>query len=139
MKNDLPIKDASLAEMHEDAIFQKISVATGDIVKSFGKYGCKLEIIRKWHNSQDSITSDTRLPIKFGYECWICCDVIRNGITLKVPSNDGEVDYYVCSACFTASLVTKSFFRPKLIMNSDFSETLDELRNFLEALHEGKV
>ncbi len=139
MKRDLSITNSSLVEAYEDAMFQKISAATKDMAKLFSEYGCKLVITMKWSNVQDRIISNKRLPITFGYECWICCDIIRNGIIQKIPSNDGEADYYECSSCFTASFVTKSFFRPKLVLNNDFSETLDELRNFLKALQEGKV
>lgn len=139
MKNDLLTKHASLARSHEDTVLQEIFAATRNIAKSIEKYGCTLEIIREWNNDQDKITSDTRLPIKFGYQCWISCLVIRNGKTLKIPANDGEADYYECSSCFTVSLITKSFFRLKLILNSNFSETLNELASFLEVLSKVEV
>lgn len=134
MKKGLLIEFASLAQSHEDVAFQKIFAATENISKSFEKIGCTLKIIREWYNSKERITSNIRLPIKFGYECRICCFVIRNGKTLKIPSNDGEADYYECSSCYTVSFVTKSLFRLKLILNSDFSETMNELTSFLDAL-----
>lgn len=55
--------------------------------------------------------SASRLPFKNGYECYIYCEVQKDGKEVHIESNDGEADYYALSASWIISSIERSFLK----------------------------
>ena len=60
-----------------------------------------MEVGYGWENFLKKEHSTNRLPFKNGYECYIYCEVQKDGTEVRIGSNDGEVDYYVLSVSWT--------------------------------------
>ena len=102
--------------------------------KQLERYDCSLEIGMRWTNFLKNEYSVNRLPFKNGYECYIYCEVQKDGKEVCIKSNDGEVDYYPLSASWIISSITRQFFKIKVslcLATDDINEDINMLFQLL--------
>ena len=134
------IYDESKAERiinHENMMLEKYSEIISSYAPLFNQYDCSLEVKLSWceHIGDGKRKgSDSRLPFRNGYNCYVCCDVKRDGKLVRVISNDGEVEYYDLSVAWTVSDVRRYFFKLKVSLYSGMSFVEDDMKVMLRLL-----
>ena len=78
--------------------------------------------------------SNRRLPFHIGYECYVCCEVQRDGKKVNVKSNDGEADYYSLSAAWMVSSIKRNFFRTKVVLYSYDDDAENDMKDLFRLL-----
>ena len=100
--------------------------------RSFEAVGCTLEVGLMWKNFFDADTvAFQRGDFRNGYECYVYCSVQRDGQEVRIPSNDGEVDYYDMSTAWRISSIRRFFFKLELSLYVDTDDIESDLENFL--------
>ena len=106
---------------HEKIMLEKCSNILDSYRAIFKEYNCSLEVGYGWENFLKKEHSTNRLPFKNGYECYIYCEVQKDGTEVRIGSNDGEVDYYVLSVSWTVSSIERRFFKLNVSLSSDYN------------------
>lgn len=96
----------------------------------FEQYNCSLKVGCGWTNFLEKEYSLHRLPFKNGYECYIYCEVQKDGKEVHIESNDGEVDYYALSVSWIISSIERRFFK----INVSLCSATDDIENDMDKL-----
>lgn len=64
------------------------------------------------------------------YECYIYCEVQKDGKEVHIESNDGEADYYALSASWIISSIERSFFK----INVSLCSATDDIENDMKEM-----
>ena len=94
------------------------------------QYNCSLKVGCGWTNFIKKEYSAHRLPFKNGYECYIYCEIQKNGKEVHIESDDGEVDYYPLSASWIISSIERRFFK----LNVSLCSATDDIENDINEL-----
>lgn len=125
---------------HETTMFRRYTEYIYGFSMQFAQYDCDLKVELLWNNSFGRELfgpfCDKRLPFKRGYECYVACEVQKDGETVCVKSTDGEVDYYILSAVWAISAINNFFFKPHVYLYSDICEAEEDIEGFLSTLKE---
>ena len=100
----------------------------------FGQHNCSLEVGCRWTNFLKNEYSAHRLPFKNGYECYVYCEVQKNGKEVHIESNDGEVDYYALSASWIISSIERKFFKINVVLSSATDDVESDMNELLKLL-----
>ena len=76
---------------HEKIMLEKYSDILDRYRIIFEQYNYSLKIGRRWTNFLKKEHSASRLPFKNGYECYIYCEVQKDGKEVHIESNDGKM------------------------------------------------
>lgn len=123
---------------HEIRMLQKYTDILDRYRRIFEQYNCSLEVGCRWTNFLKKEHSASRLPFKNGYECYIYCEVQRDGKEVHIKSNDGEVDYYALSASWIISLIERRFFKINVSLCSATDDIEDDMNRLLQLLCSGQ-
>lgn len=123
---------------HEKIMLEKCSNILDSYRAIFKEYNCSLEVGYGWENFLKKEHSTNRLPFKNGYECYIYCEVQKDGTEVRIGSNDGEVDYYVLSVSWTVSSIERRFFKLNVSLSSDTDDIENDMNELFQLLSNGK-
>ena len=123
---------------HEKIMLEKCSNILDSYRAIFKDYNCSLEVGYGWENFLKKEHSTNRLPFKNGYECYIYCEVQKDGTEVRIGSNDGEVDYYVLSVSWTVSSIERRFFKLNVSLSSDTDDIENDMNELFQLLSNGK-
>ncbi len=132
-----PDKDNEIIK-HEEVMLEKYSNILDSYRRIFEQYHCSLEVGCRWTNFLKKEYSVHRLPFKNGYECYICCEVQKDGKEVHVESNDGEVDYYALSASWIISSISRWFFHLNVSLCSATDDIESDMNELLQLFMESK-
>lgn len=119
---------------HENLMLEKYSNIFDSYRKIFEQYNCSLEVGLRWTNSLKKEYSASRLPFKNGYECYIYCEVQKDGKEVHIESNDGEVDYYPLSASWIISSIERKIFKISVSLCVAADDVEDDMNKLLQLL-----
>lgn len=121
---------------HEEKMLSEYNHMAGKYKEAFAKYRCSLRLNMRWYNCltiRQKVT-DYRLPLKNGYICFIDFGVQKDGIDIKLKSDDGEVDYYMLSDSLHITEINWFIFCKKINLFSDLEDFEKELVYYLQML-----
>lgn len=130
-----PDKDDEIIK-HEEIMLEKYSNILDSYQGIFEQYHCSLKVGCGWTNFFREEHSAHRLPFKNGYQCYIYCEVQKDGKEVHVESNDGEVDYYALSASWIISSISRWFFKIKVSLCSATDDIESDMNELLQLLME---
>ncbi|HIZ11749.1 MAG TPA: hypothetical protein IAA41_06605 [Candidatus Eubacterium faecavium] len=119
---------------HEEKMLKKYSEIIDGYRNVFCESDCSLEVGCRWINCIENKYSAVRLPFTNGYQCYIYCEVQRNGKEVHVKSFDGEVDFYPLSSSWIVSLINMHFCKLNVSLCSitdDVESNMNELYKLL--------
>ena len=105
-----PDKDNEIVR-HEKTMLEKYLNIIKKFNPIFEQYDYSLKVGCRWTNFLKKDYSAHRLPFKNGYECYIYCEVQKDGKEVHIDSNDGEVDYYALSVSWIISSIERRCFK----------------------------
>jgi len=120
---------------HEEEMLKKYSEVVDVYAAAFAQYNCILKVELGWSNFLKKYNTENRLPIENGYECYVCCNIERNGRVICYEAPDGEEVYYEMFLSRLVSSISKSLFRMKAYLYEDSEEIygiIDEIEPLLE-------
>ena len=123
---------------HEKIMLEKYLDILDSYRAIFEQYNCSLKVGCGWENFLKKEHSANRLPFKNGYECYIYCEVQKDGTEVRIGSNDGEVDYYVLSVSWTVSSIERRFFKLNVSLSSDTDDIENDMNELFQLLSNGK-
>ena len=104
------IKDAFLCNYEQNFLkkYEELFYKYDLIINQFGftlNYGLF------WKNYIYRKESLKRISRKNGYTCYLYCSVQKNGKDIKIPSEDGEVEFYYLSETWILTSISRLFLR----------------------------
>lgn len=123
---------------HEDIMLETYSKIISNYSSLFEQYGCSLEVSLFWIDFSTEEHSNRRLPFHIGYECYVCCEVQRDGKEVNIKSTDGEADYYSLSAAWVVSSIERKFFKSKVFLYSDTCDIENDMREMFRLLSDSQ-
>ena len=66
-----------------------------------------------------------------GYECYVYCDIQKDGKVVCIDSFDGEVDYYLLSTAWMISSIFRHFWKLNVTLCTSMDDIEDDLNDFL--------
>ncbi len=123
---------------HEDIMLETYSKIISNYSSLFEQYGCSLEVGLFWTNLSAEERSNSRLPFRIGYECYVCCEVQKDGKELNIKSTDGEADYYSLSAAWAVSSIERKFFKSKVFLYSDTCNIENDMKEMFRLLSDSQ-
>lgn len=130
-------KDEKIIE-HEILMLEKYLDILDSYRTTFEQYNCSLKVGCRWTNFLEKEHSASRLPFKNGYECYIFCEVQKDGREVHIKSNDGEVDYYALSSSWIISSIERRFFKNNVSLCSAADDVEDDMNRLLQLLCNGQ-
>lgn len=131
-----PDKDPEIIK-HEEIMLEKYLDVLNNYRKIFAQFNCTLEIGCRWMNFLKDEYSASRLPFKNGYECYIYCEVQKDGKLVQIKSNDGEVDYYALLVSWIITSIERRFFKINVSLCSATDDIEDDMNSLLQLLTNG--
>lgn len=119
---------------HEELMLEEYLNILDSFRKIFEQYNCLLEVGYRWTNFSKKEYSAHRLPFKNGYQCYIYCEVQKDGKEVHIESNDGEVDYYPLSASWIISSIERWFFKSNVYLCSATDDIESDMNELLQLL-----
>lgn len=119
---------------HEKIMLEKYLNILDSYRTIFEQYNCSLEVGCGWTNFLKKKYSTYRLPFENGYECYIYCEVQKDGKEVHIESNDGEADYYALSASWTISSINRWFFKIIVSLCSATDDIENDMNELLQML-----
>lgn len=123
---------------HEKIMLEKYLDILDSYRAIFEQYNCSLKVGCGWENFLKKEHSANRLPFKNGYECYIYCEVLKDGKEVRIGSNDGEVDYYALSVSWTISSIERRFFKRIVSLSLDTDDIENDMNELFQLLSNGK-
>ncbi len=131
-------KDEEIIE-HETKMLEKYSDILDSYRAIFEQYNFSLEVGCRWINFLKKEYSASRIPFRHGYECYIYCEVQKDGKEVHIESNDGEVDYYPLSASWTISFMRRGFFKINVWLCSATDDIEEDMERLVRLLADGNI
>ena len=119
---------------HENIMLETYSKIISSYSSLFEQYGCSLEVRLFWIDFSTEKRSDCRLPFRVGYECYVYCEVQRDGKEVHVKSTDGEADYYSLSAAWMVSSIERNWFKTKVSLYSNTADIDSDMKELFQLL-----
>lgn len=126
-----PEKEKIIIE-HESRMIEKYCEAIEKYSVAFDKYDCTIQIGWEWSNSSTGNRDEKRLPFKNGYNCYLYCNIQRNGETVRYEDEDGEVDYYEVMSEWNISFISRFFFKLNVTLYDNTDEIYEEMTRLLK-------
>ena len=123
---------------HEKIMLEKYSGILDNYRAIFEQFNCSLKVGQGWINFFKKEHSAHRLAFKNGYECYIYCEVQKDGKEVHIKSNDGEVDYYALSASWIISSIERRFFRINVSLCSAADDIENDMNRLFQLLSNGR-
>lgn len=118
----------------EAEMLEKYIKAIYPYLPLFNGIGYELKVELGWYNSIHRIWSNSRPPLKNGYECYVYCIVEKGGEEVRIKSNDGEVDYYPLVTSWIISSVFRRLHKLKVSYYVNIDDVDTDLNEFLSQL-----
>lgn len=128
-----PDKDDKIVR-HEKIMLEKYLKVIDGYRAIFEQHNCSLKVGCRWTNFLKKEYSTHRLPFKNGYECYIYCEVQKDGKEVHIESNDGEVDYYSLSVSWIISSIERRFFKINVLLSSATNDIENDMNELLQLL-----
>ncbi len=100
----------------------------------FEKSGYSLKVGLMWKCFPEETVVFQRETFKNGYQCYVYCEVQKDGKEVCVECVDGEVDYYSLSASWMISSIFRSFFKLNVELYENTDDADMDLNDFLAQL-----
>lgn len=124
-----PDKDDEIVRF-EKIMLEKYLKILGSYRTMLAQNNYSLKVGCGWTNFIKKEYSAHRLSFKNGYECYIYCEIQKNGKEVHIESDDGEVDYYPLSASWIISSIERRFFK----LNVSLCSATDDIENDINEL-----
>lgn len=124
-----PDKDDEIVRF-EKIMLEKYLKILGSYRTMLAQNNYSLKVGCGWANFIKKEYSAHRLSFKNGYECYIYCEIQKNGKEVHIESDDGEVDYYPLSASWIISSIERRFFK----LNVSLCSATDDIENDINEL-----
>jgi hypothetical protein len=99
------------------------------------EYGCTIKTGLWWTNSLAKSGSYHREELKNGYECYVYFAIEKNGETVRIPSDDGEADYYLLSMSYMISAINRRWWKLNIQLFPDVDEDINsDMNKFISML-----
>ncbi len=128
-----PDKDNEIVR-HEKTMLEKYLNIIKKFNPIFEQYDYSLKVGCRWTNFLKKDYSAHRLPFKNGYECYIYCEVQKDGKEVHIDSNDGEVDYYALSVSWIISSIERRCFKIYVSLCSATDDVENDMKELLRLL-----
>lgn len=119
---------------HEDRMLETYSKIISGYSSLFEQFDCSLEVRLFWIDFSTGNHSTDRLPFHIGYECYVCCEVQRDGKEIQINSIDGEADYYSLSATWMVSSIERFFLKARVSLYPDIDDIEDDMKELFRLL-----
>lgn len=124
----------SFIEFYENQMLEKYNKLIEKYYSSFNEFGCSLRVKIFWSDFFSKKCSDERLKFHNGYECYVCCEVIKNDSVVKIISDDGEADYYDLETSFIITSIEKHMLKLRVKFYPENPDIDDEIKHFIKML-----
>lgn len=119
---------------HENRMLQTYTQQMRQYVLFFEKKGYSLDIGLFWMKFPHKKIFSKRIKFQSGYECYIYCEIQKDGVPVYINSSDGEADYYPLSTASVLSSIRRWFFKKYAFLFSDMGDIEEILHRFLSQL-----
>ena len=100
----------------------------------FEKSGYSLKVGLMWKYFPKETVILQRETFKNGYQCYVYCEVQKDGEEVCVDCVDGEADYYSLSTAWMISSIFRKFFKLDVELYENTDDADVDLNDFLTQL-----
>lgn len=119
-----------LIKTHEEEMLKKYSEYVNQYSYVFMMHSYNVVIGLYWEDKTKKHYYN-RIPISEGYNCYVYCEVKKDGNTVIIESNDGEADYYLLSEAWQVSSIEKRLGKIVAILYSNDEQVVKDLEDFI--------
>ena len=100
----------------------------------FAAKGYSLKVGLMWAVFPRNTVIFKRERFQNGYQCYVYCAVLKDGVDVCIDSSDGEADYYSLSTAWMVSSIFRRFSKLNVTLSKSMDEVDVDLNGFLSHL-----